>query len=55
MLLTVLIFLIVLALVCWIIQLLPIPAGRFPIKTILYIVVAVIAVVYLLRLAGIHI
>ncbi len=48
-----LIVLAVLAIVCWIISILPIPASQFPIKTILYVIVGVIAIFYLLRFGGI--
>lgn len=53
MLISLLVVLIVLAIVCWIISILPIPAGPFPIKTVAYVVVGVIAIIYLLRFAGI--
>jgi hypothetical protein len=50
---TLLVVLLVLALVCWLISILPIPASPFPIKTIAYVIVGIIAIVYLLRFAGI--
>jgi hypothetical protein len=52
MLTSLLITLVVLAIVCWIISVLPLPASRFPIKNILYVVVAIIAIAYLLRFGG---
>jgi hypothetical protein len=52
MLVSLLIALLVLAIVCWIISILPLPASRFPIKTVLYIIVAIIAIAYLLRVGG---
>lgn len=51
--LSLLIVLAVLVIVCWIISILPIPASPFPIKTILYVIVGVVAIVYLLRFAAI--
>lgn len=53
MLIQLLIVLAVLAIVLWIISILPIPASSFPIKTVLYIIVGIAAIVYLLRFAGI--
>lgn len=53
MLIELLVVLVVLAIACWIISVLPIPASTFPIKTVLYVVIGIIAIVYLLRLAGI--
>ena len=53
MLVSLLIVLVVLCIAAWIISILPIPAGPFPIKTILYVILGVIAIVYLLRTAGI--
>lgn len=53
MLISLLVVLLVLCIVCWIISILPIPASPFPIKTILYVVVGLIAIVYLLRFAGV--
>lgn len=50
MLIELLIFVIVLLLVLWLISILPIPAtGAFPLRTVLYVVVVVVAIVYLLR------
>ncbi len=42
-----------LAIACWIVSILPIPASSFPIKTVLYVIIGVIAIFYLLRFAGI--
>lgn len=52
MLITLLVVLLVLCIAAWIISILPIPAGPFPIKTVLYVLLGVIAIVYLLRFAG---
>lgn len=53
MLISIIVVLLVLAIACWIVSILPIPAGPFPIKTILYVLIGVVAIVYLLRFAGI--
>ncbi len=53
MLIQLLVVLLVLALVCWIVSIIPIPASSFPIRTIAYVIVGIIAIVYLLRFAGI--
>lgn len=54
MLLSLIIVLVVLAIVCWIISIIPLPAGApAMVRTIAYIIVAIIAIVYLLRVAGI--
>lgn len=50
---TLIVVLLCLALACWIVSIIPIPAGPFPIKTILYVLIGVAAIVYLLRFAGI--
>lgn len=53
MLIHLLIVLAVLAIVCWIISILPLPASSFPIKTVVYVIVGIVAIIYLLRFAGI--
>lgn len=50
---TILVALIVVAVVCWIIQLVPVPAGAPWIKTVAYIVVAVVFLIWLLGWSGI--
>jgi len=44
---------IVLAIVCWIISLIPLPAPMQPFRSVMYIIVALIAIVYLLNDFGV--
>lgn len=55
MLIHLLIVLVVLCLVAWLIDILPIPASRFPIKTIVYVILIIVAIVYLLGFLGVHV
>lgn len=54
MLITLLVLLVVLCIVAWIISVIPFPASPIPFKTIAYIVLAIIAIVYLLRITGVN-
>lgn len=49
MLISLLVAVIVFALILWLIGFLPLPDSPFPIKTVLYVVVVVAAIIYLLR------
>ncbi len=53
MLVSLIVVLLVLCIAAWIVSILPIPASPFPIKTILFVLLGVIAIIYLLRFAGI--
>jgi hypothetical protein len=52
MLISLVVVIAVLVIVCWIISILPTPPGGFPLKTVLYVLAGLVAVVYLLRIAG---
>lgn len=44
-----LIAMLIFAIMCWVISLLPLPAAPIPIKPILYAIAAVVLIIYLLR------
>ena len=52
-LLSLLVVCIVLSLICWIIGLLPLPPAMLPFRSVLYVIVAIAAVIFLLSSTGI--
>lgn len=49
MLVSLLITVLVFCVILWIVSIIPFPSSPFPIKTVVYVVIAVIFIVYLLR------
>lgn len=52
---TIIIYILVFALLYWLIGILPLPAPLAIVKTIMYIILVLAAIVVLLRLIGVHI
>lgn len=53
MLVSLLVLLVVLCIVAWIISVIPFPPNTIPFKTIAYIVLAIVAIIYILRITGV--